>query len=489
MHIFQGRVLRVVLVVSVMVLSLVVLSGFFAGEAIAQDTGEKFYEELIGGESPTQIAPIQKFEMTYDPGGMLDIVRKVHGFLLYIFFMFGTFIVGIGVAIFDWAFGLGLMEQFAGVSETVANAYDTKVLGPANVIHLSLGILGTYAAFRMMNGYVGEGMRQLGLSFVLLMLVMTMMQDISGLVVNSASFFKDTTEVIIAAGAGQDGGGDAESSLRASLGSVFIEQPYMLMNWGEPVPPGHPCREIAEEVLRTGPHWTDDKPRDMMRAKPECEPLAEFNEDPTAWRFLGVIMMDNAALFLFGFLGLAAVFAVLAQFFAVFLAMTIPIALVLAPLPAGMRYGIGWWLGRVFQVLVMFVFMSFVVSGLLAISTAFFKEASGGDQSLLLNLAAIIAAIVALSIVLLYLMTKTDNIGRAVGGFITGTTGFGGGGPATAAASRVQTTVIPAIIPRRGSLRPGSDNGSGSPPPSPTGGGSGSSIPARFRSGRFSRTP
>src|SRR5581483_11047661 len=217
--------------------------------------------------------------------------------------------------------------------------------------------------------------------------------------------------------------------LARHLHAAFVEQPYDLLDWGRPL--DGECARVRDEILATGPHATDDAPRQAMSAA-GCAEEARFNHDPTADRLGGALMTALAAGVVVALLVLVAVTLLAAQVMAVLLFAVAPFARVGGLLPGGGREVLWRWIAALARTIVAVVGMSFVLSLLLLVVDGLLAASAG--QSLTERFALLVLVTVGMFIVRKRVVASgahlAERLGHRLHASRTGGRGAGWAAPA-----------------------------------------------------------
>ncbi|MFI2620529.1 hypothetical protein [Streptomyces sp. NPDC018584] len=89
-------------------------------------------------------APISRYELSSSGGGPIEVVR---GFLMSGCFALARTLTGFCCWLIDWAYRFPVLEKLAGPAQTIADAYESEVLGP-------LGMAGTFLAWSFAFGLI-----------------------------------------------------------------------------------------------------------------------------------------------------------------------------------------------------------------------------------------------------------------------------------------------------------------------------------------------
>jgi hypothetical protein len=144
---------------------------------------------------------------------------------------------------------------------------------------------------------------------------------------------------------------DTYAPLMQGMKHAFIEIPYQLEDWGQifddPNNPS-PCLNAYRQIVASGPHGTDDKPRDMMLAAgPACQHAKDFNYTPTSSRMTTAVIALILSIFVLILAVVMAFGLILCQIALLVATITAPFVFAVAVVPGGGRRWLYKWVGTV----------------------------------------------------------------------------------------------------------------------------------------------
>ncbi|MCC7078874.1 MAG: hypothetical protein IT198_17295 [Acidimicrobiia bacterium] len=374
---------------------------------------------------------LTKYDIGYDSGAWNEVDRKIYGILTQFFFGITRWIVGIGAAIIRWAYGFDIAGLLAKPVLDLYTAFRDDVSTPLDLAGIALFATAVAAAWYLLRGRLGRAFGELGLSF-LVYLVLT-----GFVIANPVGFVTGALGEVgsISAGIAETAcrsSGDAEQCpqqdtaaaqpetgteqvagpLVAKLEDSLVVDSYDLLNWGTLIPADHPCFDRKEAIVATGPWGELDGPRDYMGEQAECAGLAAFNHEPSIDRLMGAMFLIPVTAVIVVLLVLVALTIITSQAVAVGMVVILPFAGPMGMLPGRSRSGL-WRLVSVFlAALLTIVAMSVVLSGLL-IALGALNELTAG-RSLFLRSMALLAVVLAAFMLRKRILKGFQAAGRSV---------------------------------------------------------------------------
>ncbi len=377
-----------VLLAAVIVLVLVVVGGLAAtSRAAAADVAGRSQPQPPGDDPcPTEKEvggllshdcfgpyPSDNYDIGYDGGGFTDFGRKVTGWWTDLFFSIGKTEVQLSLWSVDWAYDFDI-KRYDNTALAIGNDYETNITrnGDFHLYELAWLFLAVWVGIALLIGRGGMAVGELVVSILLVMLSTAFMahradyMDATWHLMDAAS-----SDILVAGQSDQGADKDVKhvvDDVQGEIHAVFVEEPYDWLNWNRRIsdkPEDHDrCLNARNQALASGPHESDDKPRDLMHDA-GCDAEADWQAEPTMSRLTGAIVtMISSSIVAVVLLALSLT-VVFAKFAALVLFAVAPFAMLTAVLPGGGRRLAWLWLTTVMQVVLAVVGMSFLLSLLL----------------------------------------------------------------------------------------------------------------------------
>ncbi|MGI8873362.1 MAG: type IV secretion system protein [Egibacteraceae bacterium] len=389
-------------VIGCVLLALLVLPGQPAVAQTGVATEQIVPDEPVGGY------PTSRYEIWYSPGGTFDFGSKALGLLTELLFGAVRVLVSVATWLITWAYSFRFASGLAEPAGRLAEAYQSRLIGPIGLSSLALFAAVVYAGWNVLRSRLARGVGELLVSLLVLGVGGVLLASpastfrtgvgvaasLSGVVLELANAHGSTGSVPAPDEAAADYavGTDAIEPLTDGLRQAFIAQPHDLLNWGSVL--SGQCAAQRDQILAEGPHGSDDRPRELMAAGGgACEPLVAWNERPTVERFMGAGLVLLAALVVLVAMVLVAVTVVIAQLVAVVLVGVMPLAIVGGVLPGGGRQLLWRWAAAGLQCIVAVVAMAALLSFMLITSDALLSDA---EHSLLERFGLLVVMTVAM---------------------------------------------------------------------------------------------
>lgn len=309
---------------------------------------------LIGAAGITDARgnPVDRFDTFADPGAWDQLGRKINMWVTN--FLFG--IAATIVTFLAWLTGFSLEWPYLGVlgeqAQAIEDVFRTDLIPGVDLRLIMLTFAGAWCMWKFVRGRTGQSFGEGAVSLVISALAVTVLAYPVQLIFGEDGLLTQTRDGGLEVSSLALSGGEESSTdpdqvivpLQQSLVDALIAQPHQLINFGEPIPPGHPCYAVWEDIVAGGP-WADadsdveDQPREAMRDQcgADGERLAAYNEDPTGERLLAAFLFLLAVLVLSVPWILCAFAAGLAPFLLLFEAALFLIAMIVAILPGDSR--------------------------------------------------------------------------------------------------------------------------------------------------------
>jgi hypothetical protein len=362
--------------------------------------------------------PSSHYDIGCDEGAWNNVSRKVYCTFTDLAFQGARSTTAVALWMVEWAYGFGVYDRFGGPAISIADTYQTQLVGPLGLSHLAWFYAIAWAAFAMLRGRVALAGSELLLSFLLAGLAALLLANPSGYLKGAFDTMGTVSGAVLSTGTGQpppDDALDANAILRplqAQLHKAFVEDPYDYLDWGSSDMPAQ-CRAMRDRILSFGPHGNSDGPRQAMEDA-GCQEQADFNHDPSGPRLFGAILTMSAAMVMAVLVGMVSLTIVVAQIIAVVLFAVAPFAALGAILPGGGRVLALGWLAALIRVALVVVGMSFVLSLLLLTIQALLS--AGNDSGIVERFALVNIVVLAMFAARRRILHAGANMAAGIGG-------------------------------------------------------------------------
>ncbi len=313
--------------------------------------------------------PSSHYDIGCDEGAWNHISRKVYCTFTDLSFQGARSSTAMALWLIQWAYGFGVYDQLGTPAITLAETYETQLIGPLGLAHVAWFYAVAWCALSAMRGRLTMAAGELLTSVLLALVAGLLLANPSGYLRGTFETMGMVSGALLATGTGQpppDNGVDADAVLRplqAEVHGAFVEDPYDYLNWGGTNMPPQ-CLAMRDRILATGPHGNNDEPRDAMQLV-GCDEQADFNHDPNGSRLFGAVLTFGVSLVMVVLVALVALTIVVAQVVLVILFALLPFAALAAVLPGAGRELAWRWVAALLRVVLAVVGMSFVLSLLL----------------------------------------------------------------------------------------------------------------------------
>jgi hypothetical protein len=362
--------------------------------------------------------PSSHYDIGCDEGAWNNVSRKVYCTFTDLAFQGARSTTAVALWMVEWAYGFGVYDRFGGPAISIADTYETHLIGPLGLSHLAWFYAIAWAGFAMLRGKVALAGSELLLSFLLAGLAALLLANPSGYLQGTFRTMGTVSGAVLSTGAGQpppDDALDADAILRplqAQLHKAFVEDPYDYLDWGSTDMPAQ-CRAMRDRILVFGPHGNSDGPRDAME-QAGCQEQADFNHDPNGQRLFGAILTMTAATVMAVLVGMVSLTIVVAQIIAFVLFAVAPFAALGAILPGGGRVLALGWLAALIRVALVVVGMSFVLSLLLLTIQGLLS--AGNDSGIVERFALVNIVVLAMFAARRRILQAGANMAAGIGG-------------------------------------------------------------------------
>lgn len=313
--------------------------------------------------------PSSHYDIGCDEGAWNHISRKVYCTFTDLAFQGARSSTALALWLIQWAFGFGVYEQLGTPAITLAETYETHLIGPLGLSHLAWFYAVAWCALSAMRGKLTMAAGELLTSVVLAIVAGLLLANPAGYLRGTFETMGMVSGALLSTGTGQpppEDGVDADAvlqPLQSEVHRAFVEDPYDYLNWGSTNMPPQ-CIAMRDRILATGPHGNSDEPRDAMHLV-GCDEQADFNHDPNGSRLFGAVLTFGASIVMVVLIALIALTIVVAQVVLVILFALLPFAALAGILPGAGRELAWRWVAALLRVALAVVGMSFVLSLLL----------------------------------------------------------------------------------------------------------------------------
>lgn len=336
-------------------------------------------DEIAPGPNPGP-NPSANYDIGYDEGGIKCVCafRRVVGLITNVLFSWNTFIVRVGLGIINWALDFQFVRVLMGPAQRVSDAYQNQIVDRSGLAPLFLFLCAFWAAMMAFTGRFGRGAAELGTSLLILGVAAAFWTNPGSSLQRGLEFTAGVSSEIAAVGTGADVESPTSTkvvgqSMAAAIHKAFVERPHELINWGEPVEAGHPCRAVYEQAVATGPWGTSSKPRVAMK-EAGCPQMDKFNRNPSPMRLASAGLVMIASLLLIIMLIIVTYELIKAQLEVLASLVIWPFALLFGALPGRGRMLFWHWIGAtamaLARVLAMMLLLALTLTAVAAVLSA-----------------------------------------------------------------------------------------------------------------------
>lgn len=333
--------------------------------------GDSMIPELDEG---TLAYPTLNYDIGYDEGSWNNFGRKFFGSLTAIGWLLNQVVVAVVLWFTGWAFGFDLIGPVKGPILTIAEMWNTNLIGPLGLNELVWFFLMTYVAFQVWRGRAMNALAEFVISVIALGVTVIISANPAGYLDGAERTLQQVSSATMAVSRGEQpsddpgAGGEFITDMQRQLHGALIEQPYEVINWGGTL--SGACADALPGILEDGPWGAKDDPRDAMRDA-GCEAEYDFNHNPTANRMAGAWMAALVSAVVLVLLMFAVITMLMASLFFVLRFAWLPFALLGFQLPGAARELSWGWLVGLCKNAGVVAGMSFVISYLLMLISAF----------------------------------------------------------------------------------------------------------------------
>lgn len=403
--------------------------------------------------------PTSNYDIGYDGGAWNNIQRKFFGLLTELAFGVVRWLLGIALWLVRWAYGFGVADALGDPALRIGRLYEAEFIGPVGLRQAAIFAALAWAGYHGLRGRLQMAAGELLVSLIVAALGGIILANPQGYLTGMFDTTTRLSGVFLALGTGAEPPDTPQAStavldpLAGHLHAAFIEQPYDLLNWGEPLTGA--CAAARDRIVATGPHGSEDEPREVMRAA-GCGAQADFNHDPTAERLGGALLTLVATAAVVLLLALISITLLVAQIITVLLFAVAPFALVFGLVPGGGREVMWRWAGGLARVFLAIVGMSFVLSLLLLVVDGLLAASEGA--SIMERFSLLVLVTIGMFIVRKRVVASGAHLAERLGQRLAGARGTarGGGWMAPAAAGGISGFALGSALRESAGDLPGS---------------------------------
>jgi hypothetical protein len=313
--------------------------------------------------------PSSNYDIGCDEGAWNHLSRKVYCTFTDLAFQGGRTATAVAAWLAGWAYSFDAASLVTDPAVTMANSFQTRLVGPLDVGGLAWFAMMAWVAFTALRGRVAHAAGEFVTSVLLAGLAAMMLANPAAYLNATFDTMSRLSTATLAAGTGHPipdtttDSGAVVAPIQAQLHGAFVEDPYDVLNWGTTQMTA-PCRDARDHIVASGPHGTADGPRLMME-RAGCDELAEFNHDPSAQRLFGAVLALVAAAIMAVLIALVSLTVVVAQLSVAVAFIVLPGAAALAVLPGSGRSLAVRWVTLLLRAVLAMVGMSFLLAVML----------------------------------------------------------------------------------------------------------------------------
>lgn len=376
--------------------------------------------------------PSSNYDIGCDEGAWNHLSRKVYCTFTDLAFQGGRTATAVAAWLAGWAYSFDAAALVTGPALAMARAFDTRIVGPLDLGGFAWFLMVAWVALTALRGRTTHAAGEFVTSAILAGLAGIMLANPAGYLAGTFDTMSRLSTITLASGTGHappespDESGLVVAPIQAELHHAFVEDPYDVLNWGtSTLEPG--CAAVRDQIVATGPHGSDDAPRDAMNDA-GCEPLADFNHEPTAQRLFGAVLAFVAAVIMAVLVALVALTVVVAQLAVAVAFITLPFAAAAAVLPGSGRGLAVRWMTMVLRSVLAMVGMSFLLAVMLMLIQALL--AGSDSMPMFARFALVDVAVVVAILARKRLITAGHGFAAGVGAAAAAARpGAGGGAP------------------------------------------------------------
>lgn len=318
--------------------------------------------------------PTLNYDIGYDEGAWNNFSRKFFGSLTSIGWLANQVIVAVVLWFTGWAFGFDLIGPIKGPILTIAQTWNQNLIGPLGLNDMAWFILMSYVAFQVWRGRAMNAAGEFFLSVIALGVSLIISANPGGYLDGAERTLQQVSSTTIAVSRGEapsndpNAGSQFVGQMQTQLHLALIEQPYEIINWGGPLT--GQCASVASDMVADGPWGASDDPRNAMRDA-GCDDEYDFNHNPSANRMAGAWMAAIVSAVVLILLLFSVITMMMASLFFVLRFAWLPFALLGFQLPGAARELSWGWLVGLLKNGAVVAGMSFVISYLLMLISAF----------------------------------------------------------------------------------------------------------------------
>lgn len=313
--------------------------------------------------------PSSNYDIGCDEGAWNHLSRKVYCTFTDLTFQGARTATAVAAWLAGWAYSFDAASLVTDPAVSMANSFQTRLVGPLDVGDLAWFAMMAWVAFTALRGRVTHAAGEFVASVLLAGLAGIMLANPAGYLNGTFDTMSGLSTATLAAGTGHPipdtttDSGAVVAPIQAQLHGAFVEDPYDVLNWGTTQMSAE-CRAARDHIVASGPHGTSDGPRRMMELA-GCDELADFNHDPSAQRLFGAVLALVAAMIMAVLIALLSLTVVVAQLSVAVSFVVLPFAAALAVLPGSGRSLAVRWVTMLLRAVLAMVGMSFLLAVML----------------------------------------------------------------------------------------------------------------------------
>lgn len=361
--------------------------------------------------------PSSGYDIGFDEGAWNHIDRKVYGSFTDMAFQTGRSATALSLWMLEWAYGFEVYDRLGGAAVEIGESYERDLIGPLGLAELAWFYAVAWASVTALRGRLTMAAGELVVSVVIAGLAGLLLANPAGYMDGTFDTIGRASAALLATGTGQPPPADGVAAdgvlapLQAQIHRSFVEDPYVYLNWGGPLPPA--CAAMADRIVANGPHGSSDEPRLAMGTAGGCDEQVDFNAQPTGTRLFGAVLTLTAAAVMTVLVALISLTVIVAQVLVVILFALAPFALLAGILPGGGRELAWRWVAALARAALAVLGMSFVLS-LLLLSVDALLEASA-DVGLVERFALVTMVVVAMLVARKRVLAAGHNLAAGFG--------------------------------------------------------------------------
>lgn len=363
----SGRARRVLKVLTFAALAffLTALPAFAAGDG--PECGA--LSSLFNGKDSHGVYLCQ-YELSLDRGGVSNPVKVIWAAMVDLVWALHTFVVLLGSWFLDFTFSMKWVTWMSYPAMKLGDGLEHMVdrFGATSAL---LTITALVAVLFMARGRWALGIFELGMALIVASLLTGVLSNPVRTFAGPGGLIMDARDLGAEVAVGlQDPSavGSTEDLRRMFSGRLvetFVRKPQQLINYGAVID-GTKCEVKYDQVIKKGPYGSGDNHAPPLEAMKECnKSYGEVGENPGPAMFMSAVALGPVAWIANFFVFVLCFFVWVAVMSAIYQAIKLVVALVMALLPGGARGSLWMTFAELTIALVMIVFTMVFLSGYL----------------------------------------------------------------------------------------------------------------------------